>query len=460
MSTAIAQQLALVFMGRSLDTQWASSTANLLNGSQPSVALQTAFYNSAVAEGVFSTSDSPSQLVNDIFQNIFGFGASSFEQTAWGNLITNGTLTKETAAWTIFKSYLGATNVPDAYKLPAQSKLVAMNAYSTELAADAEANLALAGGGKAAAAARAYVSGVTSQATAATAISGVAASVDALTTASAPTYTLTSSAASVNEGGAINFALAATNVAAGTQQAYTITGVNSADVVGGSLSGVATIGADGKATISVTLVADAVTEGAETLTISVAGKTASATVNDTSIAPVPTYALAADAASVNEGGAAMFTLTTTNVAAGSTFDYTLSGVSAADVVGGALTGTATVGTDGKAMVQVTLAADATTEGAETLTMAVAGKSASTTVNDTSLTSTSFSLTTDTDTLGPLSMIAISAWRCSAVSNRGCPGGFRSIRPRGPSALKRSTQSRTICKVTSPSFAASLRAPPS
>jgi len=385
MSTAIAQQLALVFMGRSLDTQWASSTANLLNGGQPSVALQTAFYNSAVAEGVFSTSDSPSGLVNDIFQNIFGFGASSFEQTAWGNLITNGTLTKETAAWTIFKSYLGATNVPDAYKLPAQSKLVAMNAYSTELAADAEANLALAGGGKAAAAARAYVSGVTSQATAATAISGVAASVDALPTASAPTYTLTSSAASVNEGGAINFTLAATNVAAGTQQAYTITGVNSADVVGGSLSGVATIGADGKATISVTLAADATTEGAETLTVSVAGKTASATVNDTSIAPVPTYALAADAASVNEGGTATFVLATTNVAAGSSFDYTITGVSAADVTGGKLSGSAIVGADGKAVISVGTVADSLTEGAETMTVSVAGKSAAVTVADTSTT---------------------------------------------------------------------------
>ncbi len=32
-----------------------------------------------------------------------------------------------------------------------------------------------------------------------------------------------------------------------------------------------------------------------------------------------------------------------------------------------------------------------------------------------------------------------------------------IRLRGPSALKRSTQSRTICNVTSPNFAASLRA---
>ncbi|WP_368418814.1 beta strand repeat-containing protein, partial [Rhodovarius sp.] len=174
--------------------------------------------------------------------------------------------------------------------------------------------------------------------------------------------------------------------------------MNSADVVGGSLSGVATIGADGKATISVTLVADAVTEGAETLTVSVAGKTASATVNDTSIAPVPTYALAGSAASVNEGGTAIFTLTTTNVAAGSKFDYTLSGVTAADVVGGLLAGTATVGTDGKAIVEVTLAADATTEGAETLTMAVAGQSASTTVNDTSLSNTTFVLTTNADNI--------------------------------------------------------------
>ena len=33
------------------------------------------------------------------------------------------------SAWTIFKSYLGANNVPDAFKLPAQSKIVAFKAY-------------------------------------------------------------------------------------------------------------------------------------------------------------------------------------------------------------------------------------------------------------------------------------------------------------------------------------------
>ena len=39
-------------------------------------------------------------------------------------------------------------------------------------------------------------------------------------------------------------------------------------------------------------------------------------------------------------------------------------------------------------------------------------------------------------------------------------GLRSISPAGPSALNRTTQSRTICSVTPPIFAASPRVPPS
>ena len=121
MSTAIANQLFLAYLGRPADAAWRTSTANLLNGSQPSVALQGAFYNAAVAEGVFSATDSSSTLVNKIFLQTFGFAASTFEQIAWSNLITNGTVTKEALAWTIFVSYLGAANVPDSYKVPAQS---------------------------------------------------------------------------------------------------------------------------------------------------------------------------------------------------------------------------------------------------------------------------------------------------------------------------------------------------
>jgi len=193
MSQAIADQLFLAYMGRAADTQWRSNTATLVTAQNgfPSAALQQAFYTQAVAEGVFSVTDSNSVLVNKIFLQTFGFAASVFEQTAWGNLISNGTISASSAAWTIFASYLGATNVPAAYQLPVQSKLVAMNAFSNALtdptvnAAYSQANSASTTAG------RTWLNGVTSQATAATSITGVAATVAGLSVANGQTYVLT-----------------------------------------------------------------------------------------------------------------------------------------------------------------------------------------------------------------------------------------------------------------------------
>jgi Ca2+-binding RTX toxin-like protein len=203
-----------------------------------------------------------------------------------------------------------------------------------------------------------------------------------------PSYALSANAAAADEGSSVLFTLTTANVAAGSTFTYTLGGVNASDVVGGSLSGVATVGNDGKAIIQVNLAADATTDGAKTLTVAVAGQTAAVAVNDTSLAPVvqppATYALAANAASVDEGTSVLFTLTTANVAAGSAFTYTLGGVNASDVVGGSLTGVATVGSDGKAVIQVNLAADGVTDGAKTLTVSVAGQTAGVAVSDTSL----------------------------------------------------------------------------
>ena len=44
-------------------------------------------------------------------------------------------------------------------------------------------------------------------------------------------------------------------------------------------------------------------------------------------------------------------------------------------------------------------------------------------------------------IGPLSTIAASAWRWALLRAGGLPGALRSIKPAGPSALKRRTQSR-------------------
>ena len=107
-------------------------------------------------------------------------------------------------------------------------------------------------------------------------------------------------------------------------------------------------------------------------------------------APLAVTAVTSSVTSVNEGNAVVFSIATNQTSAtpNNTISYTLSGtgLTPADVAGGQLTGTATIGADGVATVQVTLLNDATTEGAETLVLTAAGKASSAvTINDTSLT---------------------------------------------------------------------------
>ena len=99
-----------------------------------------------------------------------------------------------------------------------------------------------------------------------------------------------------------------------------------------------------------------------------------------------TYALSAGSTSYNEGSTATFTLTTTNVTSGTSVPYTLSGISAADISGGLLSGSVTVNSSGVATISVEIVADSLTEGAETLTVTAQSKTASVTINDTSTSS--------------------------------------------------------------------------
>ncbi|HSW06342.1 beta strand repeat-containing protein, partial [Aquabacterium sp.] len=211
-----------------------------------------------------------------------------------------------------------------------------------------------------------------------------------------PTYALTANVADADEGSAVTFTLQTTNVAEGAVIAYTLSGsgITAADVVGGQLAGTMTINASGVGTASVTLAGDAATEGAETLRLQLAGDLAHAdvTVNDTSTtpAPQPTYVLSADVTNQNEGASIVYTLTTTNVAAGTVLNFSLSGtgITEADIGGGnTLNGSFTINAQGTATTTITLAADALTEGAEVLHLQLAGNRGAIdrTINDTSLT---------------------------------------------------------------------------
>lgn len=221
---------------------------------------------------------------------------------------------------------------------------------------------------------------------------GSAKSVQVLDTSLAPTYAITPSSTSYNEGGTASFRLSTTNLAVGTELNYTLSGI-SADDTSTSLTGTLTLGSDLSATLSVPLTSDNLLEGIETLRLTVAGVSASAQINDTS--KTPSYSLTATQASFNEGTTATFRLITNNVAEGYIFPYTLTGVSAADLVYGS-SGSLRIGNTAESTIAIPLNNDMLSEGAETMVLSIAGLSSSVVVNDTSLSPT-FNITTSSGT---------------------------------------------------------------
>jgi Ca2+-binding RTX toxin-like protein len=100
-----------------------------------------------------------------------------------------------------------------------------------------------------------------------------------------PTYRITPLSLSVNEGEKISFLINTTNLTANSIVNYTITGLNSADLLNGLTSGTAVIDANGASTINLSILNDNLTEGNESLTLSIEGIQSSVTVVDTSKSP-------------------------------------------------------------------------------------------------------------------------------------------------------------------------------
>ena len=191
---------------------------------------------------------------------------------------------------------------------------------------------------------------------------------DTSTTPVGATYVLNRSASSVNEGDVFTIELVTANVAAGTNVPYTITGVTSADIANASLTGSFVVGTTD--TLSVEVTADATTEQPETFNIALDNGEDSITVliNDTS--RDPTYTLVAGSATVNEGTSFSVTLNTTDLADNTSVDYTITGVSSADINNASLTGSFVV-QNNTASITIDVTADQSlAEGDETFTLAL------------------------------------------------------------------------------------------
>lgn len=116
--------------------------------------------------------------------------------------------------------------------------------------------------------------------------------------AATPTYTLTPSASSINEGAVITSTVATTNLVTGSKLYYALsgTGITIADFSAGSFTGESAIDSTGKFTFSHTIKNDLLTEGTEALSIKLyadsartlqVGSTATVSIADTSKASAP-----------------------------------------------------------------------------------------------------------------------------------------------------------------------------
>lgn len=93
------------------------------------------------------------------------------------------------------------------------------------------------------------------------------------------TYNLAAEPTETNEGTSITFTLTTIGVSNGTVVPYTITGVSTADISGGSLIGSFTVNASGVGTSTVTTVSNDGDSGDETLTVTLTGVTPTVSVS-------------------------------------------------------------------------------------------------------------------------------------------------------------------------------------
>ncbi|MFY7960008.1 MAG: M10 family metallopeptidase C-terminal domain-containing protein [Elsteraceae bacterium] len=177
---AIANQLSVVYLGRGVGAEYRDGIAAQV-GQGPSVEMQKAFYNAALADGAYSNADITQAIVSKTFVNMFGVQATAFEQAAWTNIVNLGVISKEQLPWVMFVSYLGATNVPASYQIPAQSRIIAADAFTNQIGDAADAKLGVPGA-SAASVARSWLSPIRTQADAARKAASAGADLSAILT--------------------------------------------------------------------------------------------------------------------------------------------------------------------------------------------------------------------------------------------------------------------------------------
>ena len=186
------------------------------------------------------------------------------------------------------------------------------------------------------------------------------------------TYVLTPSVSVVDEGDPVTFTLSGTGLTSGDVVAYTANGIDASALTSGALTGSFVVGTTDTITFVPKL--NHTTYGPRTLVVILNNKGVSASCIVHNISLTPTYSISPNTASLNEGNSVTFTMSSVNAVPGEIVRWSISGITAADLSAGSMSGYFVVGS--AETVAFTLAADLATEGTENITITLDGKGAS------------------------------------------------------------------------------------
>lgn len=135
--TKLVQKLYIAYFGRPADPAGATNAGALIDWSQSAEALLNDFGKSAEYTAQFSGLTSP-QIVEQIYQNMFGRSAEAAGLNFWAAKIQSGEITLAKAVWTILSGVTAGSSDDTAVN----SKVTWAEAFTAKLAADAAANVA------------------------------------------------------------------------------------------------------------------------------------------------------------------------------------------------------------------------------------------------------------------------------------------------------------------------------
>lgn len=187
---AAVQQMYVAYFGRPADTAGLDYWTNVVEANAGATAAVSAAFAASPEYIVTYFGQTNTQIVNNIYQNLFGRDADAAGRTYWANLLTNGTIKVDTIVAEVAKAAL----TTDAEAV--ENKVAASTAFTAAL--DTTAENAGYQGNSALTLAKAFIKTVTTDATLATAIApaNLTAQVAAVVKAGTP-FTLSGGLAAV-----------------------------------------------------------------------------------------------------------------------------------------------------------------------------------------------------------------------------------------------------------------------